>query len=341
METAKKNHTSDVVDASNPKLLSTKKRPTVFLFFAFLFIFVGYLLTAQNLVHFGVMKTSLTHELPRVRHIAILTVTFFRLAMFLLGICFGLIFLFWKKIYSLNLIQTILKHQPIYPRTTFTVKTIFNRSFFIILALACASLLFILYSPYLSNTISDKIMKEDGIAEWLTALTFLFCSVIAAANIFISPRIQYKITFLLFSLLFFLCFGEEISWGQRIFGFASPEAIKNINAQEEFNLHNSFGYLADHLFFIAIFSYGCVMPLLSLTHEFWHRLFDKLGIPIASAGLAIGFFISLLFYDPIFFFFFHQWAFRIAEIRELLISASLLILLFEARNFFATIQPSH
>jgi hypothetical protein len=31
---------------------------------------------------------------------------------------------------------------------------------------------------------------------------------------------------------------EEISWGQRIFGFATPEAVKNINSQKELNIHN-------------------------------------------------------------------------------------------------------
>jgi hypothetical protein len=32
--------------------------------------------------------------------------------------------------------------------------------------------------------------------------------------------------------------GEEISWGQRIFGITTPEVIGAVNAQGEFNLHN-------------------------------------------------------------------------------------------------------
>ncbi len=32
--------------------------------------------------------------------------------------------------------------------------------------------------------------------------------------------------------------GEELSWGQRIFSFATPEKVKNLNAQNEFNLHD-------------------------------------------------------------------------------------------------------
>lgn len=32
--------------------------------------------------------------------------------------------------------------------------------------------------------------------------------------------------------------GEELSWGQRIFYFATPDAISSVNAQHEFNLHD-------------------------------------------------------------------------------------------------------
>ena len=36
---------------------------------------------------------------------------------------------------------------------------------------------------------------------------------------------------------------EEISWGQRILGFETPDEIEQINAQQETNLHNMFvGY---------------------------------------------------------------------------------------------------
>ena len=34
--------------------------------------------------------------------------------------------------------------------------------------------------------------------------------------------------------------GEEISWGQHIFGYPTPDWIAERNSQEEFNLHNSY-----------------------------------------------------------------------------------------------------
>ena len=32
--------------------------------------------------------------------------------------------------------------------------------------------------------------------------------------------------------------GEEISWGQRIFGFATPDFLMHLNEQKEFTVHN-------------------------------------------------------------------------------------------------------
>lgn len=43
---------------------------------------------------------------------------------------------------------------------------------------------------------------------------------------------------LLLAAVFFVAFGEEISWGQHFFGFETPEFIRQRNIQNEFSLHN-------------------------------------------------------------------------------------------------------
>lgn len=43
---------------------------------------------------------------------------------------------------------------------------------------------------------------------------------------------------ILVTLVFVVMIGEELSWGQRIFGWTTPEAYAEINAQGETNLHN-------------------------------------------------------------------------------------------------------
>lgn len=81
-----------------------------------------------------------------------------------------------------------------------------------------------------------RLCEEDGIVENLTALCFLFAG-IAFLYLLRSPRFLP-----VFSIgLGMLCIGaagEEISWGQRIFGISTPEAISEVNVQHEFNIHN-------------------------------------------------------------------------------------------------------
>lgn len=58
--------------------------------------------------------------------------------------------------------------------------------------------------------------------------------------------------------------GEEISWGQRIFGWAEPESLGAINHQKELNVHNI--RLVQRAFgFAALFAsmYGVGAPLLA------------------------------------------------------------------------------
>ncbi len=44
--------------------------------------------------------------------------------------------------------------------------------------------------------------------------------------------------YLLLGIFFFVAFGEELSWGQQVWGFSTPESISSVNRQRELNLHN-------------------------------------------------------------------------------------------------------
>ena len=84
--------------------------------------------------------------------------------------------------------------------------------------------------------------SEDGFFENMTAI-FLFIAFVAfflSAKISNKKNLGWKIIsfqFLLgaFCLLFLL---EEISWGQRIFGWGTPDWMNKINSQHETNIHN-------------------------------------------------------------------------------------------------------
>lgn len=108
---------------------------------------------------------------------------------------------------------------------------------------ACIFWLLISYLPFLllePQTIINLI-KEDGFYQNFGA-AFLFISSIFFFHLFYRKKRarhsnRRNIWFLLLGLLFLLGAGEEISWGQRIFNFSTPEFMSS-NIQNEFTLHN-------------------------------------------------------------------------------------------------------
>jgi len=95
-----------------------------------------------------------------------------------------------------------------------------------------------------SRDVNGEIQKEDGILENMTALFFGTAGVIFLYSM-ISRRSDLKVKFrdyrVLMILLGILCIFaalEEISFGQRIFGWGSPEYFEDNSTQEETDFHN-------------------------------------------------------------------------------------------------------
>lgn len=93
-----------------------------------------------------------------------------------------------------------------------------------------------------------KLYAEDALLENMTALfaiaagLLLFCSVGKATT-------RRSRTILSLIGIAFLLFGlEEISWGQRIFGFETPQKVAQINYQQEFNIHNLVNPVLDYFY---------------------------------------------------------------------------------------------
>lgn len=77
----------------------------------------------------------------------------------------------------------------------------------------------------------NKLGAEDSFFENLTAISFMVASIIFT----IIFCLKKKIIHLVFALIFFVGMGEEISWGQRIFNYHTPEYFEENNIQDEFN----------------------------------------------------------------------------------------------------------
>jgi hypothetical protein len=129
------------------------------------------------------------------------------------------------------------------------------------------------------------IIEEDSLIEWLQ-----FASVLAASLIYAwlgvrllrrGQRLAGLLCFLPAAGMFFVA-GEEIAWGQRIFGWATPEALETINSQQETTLHNVSGLHA--LFVDAVMLGGlvaCLLPMAwwAIRRQRVRSLFSYLVVP--------------------------------------------------------------
>ncbi|MBN2102443.1 hypothetical protein JW835_00210 [bacterium] len=87
-----------------------------------------------------------------------------------------------------------------------------------------------------SHTLLTVWTVEDGPMEYLSAL-FWLTGAVMCFRFFWCTRGSLKWIYIVLTLFYFVCFGEEISWGQRIFGF-NVQSVESKSHQEEFNLHN-------------------------------------------------------------------------------------------------------
>jgi hypothetical protein len=109
---------------------------------------------------------------------------------------------------------------------------------------------------------------EGGIVEHATVLV-LIPGIAAgfAAFFFHRQRLPYSWLgwwILMWTLACVYFAGEEVSWGQWLFNWETPEAIKQLNTQQETNLHNITPWLFQKpqaMVELWIFIAGLVMPL--------------------------------------------------------------------------------
>lgn len=111
----------------------------------------------------------------------------------------------------------------------------------------------------------QRLGVEDGVIEWVQTLLILGTSVSLQLAAIRWKRSGQTLLFVLAQLgavAFFVFGGEEISWGQRIFGFESTGVFATVNEQAETNLHNFLSIESD--VFLAsgsLFLFG-ILPLL-------------------------------------------------------------------------------
>jgi hypothetical protein len=143
----------------------------------------------------------------------------------------------------------------------------------------------------------DTLIQEDGVVETAGAAGFA----VAAVCFLLAARAVRRrdgrdadrlriVALVALGVAFVLSAGEEISWGQRIFGVGTPEGLARVNKQGETNLHNLDAFSgvlsADRLFQLFWFAVFVVGPLLCVA---WPRARATIGrvLPAAPVWLAV------------------------------------------------------
>ena len=139
---------------------------------------------------------------------------------------------------------------------------------------------------------------EDGFAEYLQVALYgasFLMSLLAARRLRTGGEKSIAALYLLLALGFFFLVGEELSWGQRIFGWTTPETLRQLNRQQESNLHNLYG-VEGALKWVQLVVAGCgaFLPLLLLQGKVLVRYRDKLALLLPPPSLMHYFFFKFV-----------------------------------------------
>ncbi len=165
-----------------------------------------------------------------------------------------------------------------------------------------------IYSLYIGFTNPDyfnnTFAAEDNTVESATAFMLLCISLLCLYRFFAQGKgksATWKLGVFMFALLFFFGAGEEISWGQRIFGIESSEYFVQNNAQKETNLHNLVvggkkinKIIFSQLLMLTMVVYLLLVPILYRKKQWVKRLMDRFAVPVVKWHQTIAFIASTI-----------------------------------------------
>jgi len=166
------------------------------------------------------------------------------------------------------------------------------------------TVLFVLYQSHIWVEGLSPLYVEDGFFEFASAL----CALLASALLFGSMKYKKdkrtRIILMAVSMFFFFFGMEEISWGQRIFGWNTPDLLKDINAQQEMNVHNIFNpvmYVLHPVFDFLVFLFMISANKIRKKMESISKNEDYLNlVPVCEAPYYAGLFAMLMIQGAMF-----------------------------------------
>ncbi len=179
-----------------------------------------------------------------------------------------------------------------------------NSSFYLysIFAIIACTVLTLYY--FIDEQFFSWFADEDHFSENLSALFLLLTGVILIINSFYrikkGRRFRQEAFFFLFGLMFVFAFGEEISWGQRLFDIPTPEFFLKYNAQQELSFHNLFIfhtslYNPNTILDVFIFIMGIMIPILCFRSKRIRKALVKINFPIIPFSFLPIFSMGLIY----------------------------------------------
>ena len=152
------------------------------------------------------------------------------------------------------------------------------------------------FGIYFSNTdvhyFEGVYAREDGFIEYGTAAMLLCISLLSFSRLvrlWNATPLLWKVGTLGFALIFLFGAGEEISWGQRLFGWESSEYFVQNNAQQETNLHNMMvgetkinKLIFTQILISVLVIYLLILPILYRKVKAIKNLVDAFAVPIVQ-----------------------------------------------------------
>ncbi len=163
-----------------------------------------------------------------------------------------------------------------------------------------------------------RMVQEDEWFEWTT-----FWAFIAAGVIFLSVSLQWRRKadepgwfLFLVGLFCFTVAMEEISWGQRVLGFAPPGYFLENNFQQELNFHNVLSVTVRTVALrLAIIGYGVFLPMAAFIPRL-RLLMHRLGIRGTPGWMIPSFAVTYTIVEA------YPWKFS-GEVAELMFAVSM------------------
>jgi hypothetical protein len=170
----------------------------------------------------------------------------------------------------------------------------------LLFGLMIASLIAVLGFAFLGfeNAFGGIFAAEDSGIEYGTSFFLLVSFVVLAryaVRFYRAGRLLSGAFLTSYALVFLFGGGEEVSWGQRLLGLETPEALREMNVQGELTLHNlAWGdsHIAHTIFGTGLAAitllYLCVLPFLYRRVAWIARLTDAFTVPAPSPRHAAG-----------------------------------------------------